>query len=266
MKCISTTGMAKISRTWQRAAEIMATSIFSCLLGGSFYTYGIYSLGIKADAQLNQLETNVLGGLLLMTGNFLSLICMRTFDAYPRTTSLLPCLFGSLAFALLAWIDFNHASFPALCVIISRIGLSIFGGFLATFKAVTTYEPSKLCHVNVLTAMNQSMYALGNILWPIVYYYVFDSNWKHFCAALCVGNFICAVLGAMFYYQTESSFVLSVNADYQQEVAVAEHTHCTTASTTASTTAAALDARKDGAGSDLGHVFHMVWIGYIAHA
>ena len=161
------------------------------------YVYGVWGLQLKESVNLSQLQTNVLAGVIFSGGSFLTTLILKHASRTLRGAALLPATIGALAYALLAALPGQRLSFGVLLILIAMIGYSVMGLFIAAIQAISHMSFVTGFNVNVGTAIAQTSYGLGCVVWVSV----FDAapDWRRFCFIVALPT-LCAGLLALLAF------------------------------------------------------------------
>eukprot|EP00936_MAST-01D_sp_MAST-1D-sp1_P002397 g2397.t1 len=185
------------------------------------YVYGVWGLQLKEAVNLSQLQTNILAGVIFSGGSFLTTLILKHASRTLRGAALLPAATGALAYALLAGLPEQRLSFGVLLLLIAMIGYSVMGLFIAAIQAISHMSFVTGFNVNVGTAIAQTSYGLGCVVWVFVFDAGAASDWRRFCFIVALPT-LCAGLLALLAFPGAPELHRVRAERQQQEEAEAE--------------------------------------------
>jgi hypothetical protein len=186
----------KLSR---QGFAVLACASLSCFVGGTMYSYGVWSLGLKQDTGLSQLQTNVLAGVIFSGGSFLTNQIIYHCSVSLKWAGLCPGVMGAVAYLLLGLLPVHVLTFWPLLALIALVGYAVMGLFICAIQAINWVNKTDGFNTNVGTAIAQSSYGLGCMAWVCVLQYCTDGQWQAYCITVAAPFLAVGVLCFFVY-------------------------------------------------------------------
>jgi len=187
---------------------ILVCACLSCFAGGTMYAYGVWGSYLKADANLTQIQTNVLAGLLFSGGSFLTKPILDHVQVSIRWAAIVPGLAGAMAYLLLGLLPIEYLTMNVLVVLMCVVGYSVMGLFIAGVQAIQYVCKKDGFNFNVGTAIAQTSYGIGCMVW-IGLLKLTGSEWRWFCLLIVLPTALIGIFAGIVYpttYQVESVY------------------------------------------------------------
>mmetsp|Transcript_27635 Transcript_27635/g.67214 ORF Transcript_27635/g.67214 Transcript_27635/m.67214 type:complete len:508 (-) Transcript_27635:274-1797(-) len=181
-----------------RGMFILICACLSCFSGGTMYAYGVWGSKLKAATNLSQVQTNILAGLLFSGGSFLTKPILDHVKMSIRSAALAPALAGAVAYACLGALPVSYLSMNVLVLLMCIIGYSVMGLFIAGVQAIDYLSKKENFNLNVGTAIAQTSYGIGCMVWVGVLKYV-DNDFQLFCSAVVGPTALTGILASLAY-------------------------------------------------------------------